>query len=126
MPIENELLEKILRLVEAELENQPRVTSDRYNTGDTDSIATATSLTVTFTLNKAFVVRLLKAYADSRTGCTYTWVIDGKTYGLNEIEFYKGKPITGENIKLIIANTSGSTQTVGYFIRGWGDLKSGG
>ena len=121
-----ELEEKIQILIEAMLENQPRKTSDRYFTGDTDDITTGTSLTVTFTLSKQWVVRLLKAYADSRTGCTYTWIIDGKSYDLNELEFYKGKPITGETIVLIIANTSGITQTVGYFIQGWGDLKAGG
>jgi len=122
----NDLLDKIARLVDAMLENQPRLTSDRYNVGDTDTITAGNQLTVTFTLSKDYVVRLVKAYADSRTGCTYTWVIDGKTYSLNEIEFYNGKPITGESIKLIIANTSGVDVTIGYFLRGWGDLKSGG
>ena len=116
-----ELDEKIQTLIDAMLENQPRKTSDRYMVGDTDDIATGTSLTVTWTLNKQWVTRLVKAYADSRTGCTYTWNVDGKSYTLNELEFYKGKPLTGETIVLVIANTSGSTQTVGYFVSGWGD-----
>jgi hypothetical protein len=117
-----EFEEKIQTLVETMLENQPRKTSDRYFSGDTDDITTGTSLTVTWTLNKLWVTRLTNAYADSRTGCTYTWLIDGKSYSLNKLEFYQGKPITGETIVLVIANTSGSTQTVGYYIMGWGDL----
>ena len=116
-----ELEEKLNTLIEAMLENQPRKTSDRYFVGDTDDIATGTSLMVAFTLSKLWVTRLVKAYADSRTGCTYTWNIDGKSYNLNELEFYQGKPLTGEKIVLVIANTSGSTQAVGYFISGWGD-----
>ena len=118
-----ELDEKIALLIDALLENAPRRTSDRYFVGDTDDITTGTSLTVTFTLSKLWVTRLVKAYADSRTGCTYTWNIDGKSYSLNELEFYKGKPLTGEKIVLVIANTSGSTQTMGYYVMGWGDLK---
>jgi len=118
-----ELDEKIALLIDALLENAPRRTSDRYVVGDTDDIATGTSLTVTFTLSKLWVTRLVKAYADSRTGCTYTWIIDGKSYSLNILEFYKGKPLTGETIVLVVANTSGATQTVGYFVSGWGDLK---
>ena len=116
-----ELDEKIQTLIDAMLENQPRKTSDRYMMGDTDDIATGTSLTVTFTLSKQWVTRLVKAYADSRTGCTYTWIIDGKSYTLNGLEFYKGKPLTAETIVLVVANTSGSTQTVGYYVSGWGD-----
>ena len=118
-----EFEEKLDILIEAMLENAPRRTSDRYCVGDTDSILTGTQLTITFALSKLWVTRLLKAYADSRTGCTYTWNIDGKLHKLNELEFYMGKPLTGEEIVLVVANTSGSTQTVGYFISGWGDLK---
>lgn len=121
-----ELEEKLQILVDAMLENQPRKTSDRFFSGDTDDILTGTSLTVTFTLSAQWVIRLLKAYADSRTGCTYSWLVDGKSYDINELEFYMGKPITAETITLIVANTSGSTQTVGYYIKGWGDLKAGG
>ena len=121
-----ELEEKLQTLVDAMLENQPRKTSDRFFSGDTDDILTGTSLTVTFTLSAQWVIRLLKAYADSRTGCTYSWLVDGKSYDINELEFYMGKPITAETITLIVANTSGSTQTVGYYIKGWGDLKAGG
>ena len=119
------LEEKIQDLVEAMLENQPRKESDRFMVGDTDDINTGTSLTVTFTLSKLWVTRLIKAYADSRSGCTYTWNIDGKSYNLNELEFYKGKPLVGEEIVLVVANTSGSTQTVGYFVSGWGDRVGG-
>ena len=116
-----ELEEKLKILTDAMLENMPRKESDRFFVGDTDDILTGTSLTITFTLNKRWVTRLVKAYADSRTGCTYTWNVDGKSYTLNELEFYKGKPLTGETIVLVIANTSGSTQTVGYYCSGWGD-----
>ena len=116
-----ELEDKLQELIDQMRENQPKVSSDRFFTGDTDDIATGTSLEVTFTLSSQWVIRLLKAYADSRTGCTYKWNIDGKIHELNEVEFYKGKPITAENIVLKISNTSGSTQTVGYYIQGWGD-----
>ena len=119
----SELEEKLQTLIDALLENMPSKNSDRFFTADTDDILTGTQLTVTFSLSKLWVIRLLEAYADSRTGCTYTWNIDGKPYGINTVEFYKGKPITGESIVLVIANTSGSTQTVGYYIKGWGDLK---
>lgn len=120
-----ELEEKIGLLVDALLENMPRRTSDRYCVGDTDTILAGTQLTVTFTLGKQWVVRLVKAYADARTGCTYTWVIDGNAYSLNEVEFYLGKPIN-QDIKLIIANASAVSVDIGYSIQGWGDLRSGG
>lgn len=119
-------MERLELMVESLLENMPRKTSDRYFVGDTDTILAGTQLTVTFSLSKDYVVRLVNAYADARTGCNYTWVIDGKTYGLNEVEFYLGKPITGESITLIIANTSGVDVDVAYFIQGWGDSRAGG
>ena len=53
------LEEKIQGLVEAMLENQPRKESDRFMVGDTDDINTGTSLTVTFTLSKLWVTRLI-------------------------------------------------------------------
>ena len=121
----SELEDKIEKLIDAFRENMPSKESDRFMAGDTDVIANNTSLTVTFTLSKLWVTRLIKAYADSRSGCTYTWNIDGKSYNLNELEFYKGKPLVGEEIVLVIANTSGSTQTVGYFVSGWGDRVGG-
>jgi len=122
-----ELEEKLLVLVDAMLENQPRLTSDRYFVGLTTTVPHATEVTITFTFGKQWVIRLLKAYADSRSNCTYKWMIDGKAFDINEIEFYKGKPITGENIKLIIANSDViDDQTIGYFVMGWGDLKAGG
>ena len=118
--------DKLQILIDALLENQPRKTSDRYFVGDTDTILAGTQLTVTFSLSKDYVVRLVEAYADARTDCNYTWVIDGQSYTLNEVKFYLGKPITGESITLIIANTSAADVIIAYYIVGWGDFKAGG
>jgi hypothetical protein len=121
----SELDEKVATLIDALLENQPRVSSDRYFAGTTNTVVAGTQLTATFTLDKTYAVRLLRAYADARTGCTYRWWINGQVYALNEIEFYLGKPVNGD-IKLIIANTSAADAVIDYFIQGWGDLKIGG
>ena len=121
-----ELEEKLLLLVDAMLENQPRKTSDRFDAGGTHTLATGYSARFTFDLDlPKYVCRLVKAYADSRTGCTYSWNINGKTWELNEQEFYLGKPIYANPV-LTVANTSGVSQTFGYKIIGWGDLKAGG
>ena len=121
-----ELEEKLNILVDAMLENQPRRESDRFFTGDVDTILSGTALTVTFSLNALFVVKVVEVYADARTGCTYAWVINGAAYTLNELQFYKGKPVSGDSIKLIISNTSLISVDVGYYIKGWGDMKTGG
>ena len=122
-------LEQDLRKVIADMrQNFPQLGSDRFYVGDTDDIATGTQLTVTFTLNPEWITYLEKAYADSRTGCTYKWMIDGKLYELNEVSFTNGRIISGEQVStivLIIANTSGTTQTVGFFVKGWGDRREG-
>ena len=126
--ISGALLAKIEKLVDAMRENQPQLGSDRFNVGSSDNIVTGTQLTVTFTLNPQWITHLVKAYADSRTGCTYQWVIDGKAYGYNEVEFHMGKIVSGEAVQtivLIIANTSGSTVSVDYYIMGWGDRREG-
>ena len=125
----NEKLEKKLeKLIDAKRENEPQLGSDRLNVGGSDDILTGTSLTVTWTLNPQWITHLVKAYADNRTGCTYKWIINGKLYEYNEVEFYKGKISSGEiaqTIVLVIANTSGSTATVDYMIIGWGDRREG-
>jgi len=125
----NEMLEKKLeKLIDAKRENEPQLGSDRLNVGGSDDILTGTSLTVTWTLNPQWITHLVKAYADNRTGCTYKWIINGKLYEYNEVEFYKGKISSGEiaqTIVLIIANASGSTATVDYMIIGWGDRREG-
>lgn len=124
--MDEELLEKIRTLIDALLENQPRLTSDRFDAGGTYALPTATQVTITFDIDAPkYVVRLIKTYADSRTGCTYKWMINGQSWSLNEQEFYMGKVIH-DNPVLIVANTSGVTQTFGYKIVGWGDLKTGG
>jgi len=125
----NEKLEKKLeKLIDAKRENEPQLGSDRLNVGGSDDILTGTSLTVTWTLNPQWITHLVKAYADNRTGCTYKWIINGKLYEYNEVEFYKGKISSGEiaqTIVLVIANASGSTATVDYMIIGWGDRREG-
>ena len=125
----NEALEKKLgKLIDAMRENEPQLGADKFNVGDTDDITTGTSLTVTWTLNPQWITHLVKAYADNRTGCTYKWIINGKLYEYNEVEFYKGKISSGEiaqTIVLIIANASGSTATIDYMIIGWGDRREG-
>ena len=125
----NELLEKKLeKLIDAMRENQPGLGADKFNVGDSDDIATGTALTVSWILNPQWITHLLKAYADKRTSCTYKWIINGKLHEYNEVEFHKGKVVSGETVQtitLIIANASGSTVTVDYFIMGWGDRREG-
>lgn len=120
-----ELIDKIGLLIDAMLENQPRLTSDRFNGANSDTLIANTQLTVTFTLSKDFVVRLVKAYCDVRSGCTYQWIIDGQVYNINSVEFYLGKPLH-QDVKLIVANTSAVTVSIGYYIMGWADQKAGG
>ena len=125
----NEILEKKLeKLIDAMRENAPQLGADKFNVGDTDNIATSTRLTVTWFLNPQWITHLTKAYADNRTGCTYKWVINGKLREYNEVEFHKGKVVSGETVQtitLIIANSSGSTVSVDYSIMGWGDRREG-
>jgi hypothetical protein len=118
--------EMMQQLVEGFLENMPRKTSDRYFAGNTTTVLAGTQLTATFTLDKTYVVRLVKAYADARTGCTYQWWINGLVFVLNEIEFHMGKPVTGDSIILIYANPTAADVVIMYSIQGWGDSKSGG
>ena len=121
-----ELEESLQLLIKAMLENQPRHSSDRFDAGGTYTLPTAIQVKLTFDLDlPLYVVRLIKAYADSRSGCTYKWIINGQTWNLNEQEFYMGK-VVHDNPVLIVANTSGVDQTFGYKIIGWGDLKTGG
>lgn len=118
--------EQIQMLVEALLENQPRKTSDRFNAGNTATVLAGTQLTVTFTLDKTYVIRVVRAYVDARPGCTYQWWIDGQVRVLNEVEFYMGKPVTGNSIVLVYANPTAGDVVIQYFISGWGDTKAGG
>ena len=118
------LEEKLLLVLDAILENQPRKTSKRYNTGlSVNTVIAGTAMTITFVLADLYVTRLVEAYAALRTNCTYLWNINGKTNELNEIEFIGGQPITAKTIVLKITNSGASNQSVPYFIKGWGDLK---
>ena len=125
----NEQMEKKLeKLIDAMRENQPQLGAEKFNVGDSDDIATGTELTLTWTLHPQWITHLVKAYSDKRTGCTYKWYIDGKLHGYNEVKFYQGKIVSGETtqtITLIVANTSGSTVNIDYFILGWGDRREG-
>jgi len=116
------LAEKLERLIEQIQENQPRLASDRFFVGDSDTIAAETSLTVRFVIEKLWVVHLHKTYCDARAGLTYKWVIDGKTTKLNEAEFPWGKTIHND-IVLIVSNPTANAAEVGYYIGGWGDLR---
>ena len=119
-----ELEELIQNVMESILENQPRKSSKRYNTGSSDNTVTAaTAMTITFTLADKYVTRLVEAYAALRTNCAYLWNINGKTNELNEIEFIGGLPITAKTIVLTITNSGTTDQSVPYFLKGWGDLK---
>jgi len=123
-----DLVPDIKKLIADIRNNEPQLGSDKFFSGDSDDITTGTSLTVTWTLNPQWITHLVKTYADDRAGCTYSWFIDGKAYSLNEVEFYKGRIISGEQVTtvtLIIANASGSTQTIGYFLQGWGNRREG-
>ena len=125
----NEVLEKKLeKLIDAMRENAPQLSADKFNVGDSDNILTGTELTITWTLNPQWITHLIKAYADNRTNCRYKWLINGKLYEYNEVEFYKGKVVSGETVQtitLIIGNTSGSVVTIDYFVQGWGDRREG-
>lgn len=112
---------KLINLLNAMLENQPRHDSDRYFVGDSDLIPAGTALTVTFELSKQWVTRLVEAYADVRTNFNYTWTIEGRQVDVNIAKFYKGKPLTGQSIILRIENPTAADEWVGYYIYGWGD-----
>ena len=114
--------EKLNKLVEAQLENYPRKESDRFSTGRTYTVGTGTQLTITFVLDKTWLVRILRAYADSRTNCSYRWVINGKSELINDIEFRYGKTVHSD-AKLIVANTGAADQDFSCRLDGWGDLK---
>jgi len=119
-----ELEEKLLLVLDAILENQPRKTSERYNVGKAvNTVGAGSVMTVTFTLSDLYVTRLAEAYAALRTNCAYSWNINGKTNELNEIEFIGGLPITAKTIVLTITNSGTTDQSVPYFLKGWGDLK---
>ena len=125
----NEQLEKKLeKLIDAMRENQPQLGADKFNSGASDDIPTGTELTLTWNVYSQWITHLVKAYSDKRTGCTYKWIINGKLYEYNEVEFYCGKVVSGETVQtivLIIANTSGSTVSVDYYVMGWGDRQEG-
>ena len=119
---------KLNKVLDDMRNNHPQFGSDRFFTGASYDITTGTELTVTFTLNPEWITHLVKAYADARTDCTYKWIIDGKSYALNEVEFYKGRIVSQQTVSLIVlkvANASGSTQTVDYYVQGWGDRREG-
>jgi hypothetical protein len=117
---------KIDKLIHVLLENQPSVESDRFCTGDTDTITAGTQLTITFVVGERWIVRLTKFYADAVVGLDYQWIINGQVYPMSEGEFYLGKPIArGSDIKLIIENPTASDEGVAYRITGWGDLVNG-
>ena len=119
MPVDDE---KVNKFLEAQLENYPRKESDRFSTGRTYTVAAGQQLIVTFIIDETWLVRILRAYADSRTGCNYRWMIDGKAELINEIEYRYGKTIHGD-VKLIVENTGGVEQDLACRLDGWGDYK---
>jgi hypothetical protein len=122
----SELDDKLALLVDALLENQPRKTSIRFDEGLNSTILAGNQLTVTFTINKdQYEVRLLRAYADARIGCTYNWIINGVSRPVNQKEYPFGTWVHSD-IVLIIGNPTLLDVVVGYYIQGWGDLKTGG
>ena len=128
MMINEQVEKKLDKLIDAMRENQPQFGSKKFNVGGSDDIPSGTELTLTWILYPQWISHLVKAYSDKRTGCTYKWYIDGKLHDYNEVEFYQGKIVSGETtqtITLIIANTSGSTVNVDYFVLGWGDKREG-
>ena len=119
-----ELEEKLLLVLDAILENQPRKTSERYNVGKAvNTVSAGSAMTITFTLSDLYVTRLVEAYAALRTNCAYNWNINGKISELNELEFIGGLPVTAKTIVLRVTNNGGTDQSVPYYIKGWGDLK---
>lgn len=112
---------KLIELLNAQLENQPRKDSERFFVGDSDMVGAGTALTVTFSVSRQWVTRLVKAYCDVRDGFNYTWTIDGRPIDVNLAEFYHGRHITGESIILRIENPTAVDEFVGYYLYGWGD-----
>ena len=119
MPIDDE---KVNKFLEAQLENYPRKESDRFSTGRTYTVAAGQQLIVTFIIDETWLVRILRAYADSRTDCNYRWIIDGKSELINEIEYRYGKTVHGD-VKLIVENTGSVAQDLACRLDGWGDYK---
>jgi hypothetical protein len=122
----NELDKKLEKFIAVSLENMPSLESDRFCSGNTDTITAGTRLTITFVAGEQWVIRLTKFYADAVVGLDYQWIINGQVYPMSEGEFYLGKPIArGSDIKLIIENPTASDEDIAYRIVGWGDLVSG-
>ncbi|MBA7574459.1 hypothetical protein ES708_16265 [subsurface metagenome] len=107
---------KLEKLIAVQLENQPSVESDRFFVGDSDTVETGTSLTLTFEISKLYVVRLVEGYCDARTGFTYQWIIDGKSLPLNQFKYHLGKVVHSQ-IQLIITNPTGSDQSSRRYFR---------
>ena len=122
-----ELEEKLLTLVDALLENQPRQTSEKWDVGAPYTLVASTQYTFTFVMDTdKYVMRLIEAAVDARTGLTFKWIVNGKIVTENpawEPPYGIG---VNDDIKLIVANTTLANLDVFYRIRGWGDLKSGG
>ena len=114
--------ERLNELIEAQLENYPRKASERFSTGRTYNIGAGQRLTVTFAIEETWLVRILKAYCDSRSDCDYWWIIEGKSELINEIEYRYGRTIHGD-VKLIVENTTADDQEVACRLDGWGDYK---
>ena len=119
MPIDEEKLNK---LIEAQLENYPRAASERFSTGRSYTVTAGMRLTVTFFIEKTWLVRILRAYADSRTNCNHRWVLSGRSELINDIEFRYGKTVH-DNIELLVANTGAADQDLSCRLDGWGDYK---
>lgn len=118
-----EVLTKFDLMITSTLENQPRITSDRFNPGATSPLGGGATLTVTFPVNIArYEVRLVRAYADVRALCTYNWTINGFGYAKNEVQLIGGIWLHSDII-LVVVNTGIPAVEISFEIQGWGDSK---
>ena len=100
----------------------PRYEDALLINADTETVATATTTTLTFqntAVRKAFVNHF---YVDQLPDSTYEWVIKNTIYKGNEIDLVACKPFEfdqGESFTLAIINASANNQDYDYFINGW-------
>ena len=114
--------EKLNKVIEAFLENYPRSESDRFSSGRTYTVGAGQRLIVTLVNDDTWLMRILRAYCDSRTDCDHRWVINGRSELINEVEYRYGKTVHND-IKLIVENTGGVSQDIACRFDGWRDYK---
>ena len=92
----------------------------RFFTGDSDTVAATTILTITFTLRRDYRIIVTELYADVRADCTYEWQYSGEIIDFNEASYPYGKLNREDVDKIVLKITNiGVSQTIGYYVKGW-------